>query len=69
MGKIGRGLEMPPPAALDEVDSAPLIMRRELAKRDFDVALTDMLGNFADAERLRRGEQRRFDRSCELVHR
>ena len=49
MREIGRGLEMPAPAALDQLDPAALVMRGELAERDLDIALADMLGDFLDA--------------------
>ena len=61
MREVGRGLEMPTAAALDQLDPAALVMRGELAERDLDLALADMLGQFFDRQRLRRGEQGGFD--------
>src|SRR5690242_4025325 len=68
MRKIGRGLEVPAPATLDEFNAAPLVTCHELAERNLDLALADMLRDFVDRQRLRRGEQSRFDGSQQLVH-
>jgi hypothetical protein len=68
MSQIGRSLEVPAPAALDKFDTAALIMLGELAKRDFDLALTDMLRQLVDGKRLRGCEQGCLDRSYQLVH-
>ena len=54
MGKVGRGLEMPAPAALDQLDAAALRNARpSSAERGGDVALADMLGDFLDGQRRR----------------
>src|SRR5689334_5600111 len=68
MGEIGRGLEVPAPAALNQFNAAALVIRRELAERDLDLPVADMLRDFVDRQRLRRGEQGGFDRSQQLVH-
>src|SRR5690348_7980159 len=68
MGQIRRSLEMPTPAALDQFDPAPLVLRRKLSQRDVDLALSDMLGDLLERERLGGGEQRGFDRAHEVVH-
>src|SRR5207248_1096856 len=66
--EIGRRLEVPAPAALDQLDPPAFIMRREVAERDLHVAVADMLDDFVDAERRRRGEQGGFDGAGEFVH-
>ena len=38
-GEVGRGLEMPAPAALDQLDPAPVIMAGKLGQRGGDVDL------------------------------
>src|SRR4051812_38454762 len=68
MSEVGCGLEMPAPAALDQFDPAPLVMRCQLAQRDLDTPLADMLGDLLDAQRFGRGEQGRFDGPRQLVH-
>ncbi len=61
MGEIGSRLEVPAAAALDQLDAVALVMGGEPAERDLDLALSDMFGNLVDRQRLRRGEQGRFD--------
>ena len=53
MREIGRGLEMPATAALDEVDAAAFIVGDEITERKLNRALADMLGNFVDRQRRR----------------
>src|SRR4051794_6467173 len=66
--EVWRGLEMPAPAALHELDAAPFVMLGELPKRDFDLAFADVLGQLLDAERLGRGEQGCLESADQLVH-
>ena len=68
MGEVRRGLEMPAPAALDQLDAMAFIVARELSQGDLHLALTDMLGNFLHRQRRRGGEQGRFDGAHQLVH-
>src|SRR5688500_587130 len=68
MREVGRGLEMPAPAALDQVDAATGIMLGQLRQRRGDVAVAGVVGNLLGAERNRGGEQRRFHRADEFLH-
>ena len=42
MGEVGRRLEMPSAAALDELDAVAFVFGGKLAKRDLDLAFADM---------------------------
>ena len=68
MGEIGRGLEMPAAAALDELDPPARVDFGERSKRSFDVALAGVTLNFLDAQRIGRCEDGRFYRTNEFVH-
>src|SRR5688572_16211774 len=58
---------MPAAAALDQVDAAAGIMLGELGQRRGDVAIAGIVGDFLDAERRCRSEQRGFHRPGKLV--
>ena len=61
--QVRRGLEMPAPAALDQLDPAPGIMAFELGQRRRHVdAVADIERDIRGAQRLRRREQGRLDR-------
>jgi hypothetical protein len=59
---------MPAAAALDQLDPVPFVMGGELAERDLDRTIPDMLDNFIDSERRVGGENGRFDCAGKLVH-
>ena len=68
MGEVGGGLEMPAPAALDQLDAAAGIMALQLGQRRGDVdARADMERDVGRAHRLLGGEQRRLDRAQGVV--
>ena len=62
MGEVGRGLEMPAPAALDQLDAMAGVALGQRGQRRLDIAFADIGGDVLDAERRVGGEQRRFDR-------
>src|SRR6185503_2608170 len=68
MREIGRRLEMPAAAALDEFDAAPFILGGKPSERDLDLAFADVLGDFLDRQGRGGREQSRFDRAHQLVH-
>ena len=51
VGEVGRGLEMPSPPALDEVDAVPGVDRRESGQRGGDIALPCLSGDLVRRER------------------
>src|SRR5690606_3887505 len=65
MREIGRGQELPAPAALDQLHPAVAIMRLELAQRGADVGLAQVRRERIRAHRLLGGEKRRLDRANE----
>ena len=68
VGHVRRRLEMPAPAAFDEVDAAACIILPEPCEGGGDIdAEADMLADVRDAERLGGGEQGRFDRADGVV--
>ena len=46
MREVGRGLEMPAPAALDQLDAVAGIMLGQLRQRRGDIALAGIGGDF-----------------------
>ena len=56
MRQVGRGLEMPAPAALDQFDAMSGVALGERSKRGLDIAFADIAGDILDAERHVRRE-------------
>ena len=63
MGKVGRSLEMPSPAALDQFDPATGVMFGKRRQRARDIALPRVDRDLVERQRLLRREQRRLDRA------
>ncbi len=67
--EIGRRLEMPAPAALDQLDALPGMARGNRAQRRDDIALADKRCNLCGGQRRFGSEHCRFDRAAKVVGR
>src|SRR5690606_12180762 len=67
MREVGRGLELPAQAALDQAHATVRVVGRELGQRFADVGAGEMSGELLGGQRLFGSEQRCLDGPDELV--